>query len=173
MINENEYYFMSDLSFYSMEFGGTFHFMQFSMLNKEEFFASKEFKHFMQFIMKTYPELRLMQTNESTADAELESKNEKWVIERFRDFVDKIQFKKTTIELKKCFEFNEKFYRQNMFQMPILSTGGYNDQCLMFIANCFNTKIVKCREFLIFLTTAIDYLNKWTNDCFFSIMHKP
>lgn len=52
--------------------------------------------------------------------------------------------------------------------MPILSTGGYNDTFLKFIANCFNTKIVKCREYMRFVTTAIDYLNKWTNDCFFS-----
>jgi len=27
MIKDSEYYFMSDLSFYSKEFGGTFHFM--------------------------------------------------------------------------------------------------------------------------------------------------
>lgn len=60
-----------------------------------------------------------------------------------------------------------------MLKMPLLSTGGYNDQCLSFISNCFNTQIVKCHEFILFLTTAIDYLNKWTNDCFFTIMQKP
>ena len=52
---------MNDLSFYSKEFGGTFHFMQFNMLQKEEFFKSKEFKHFMKFVMKAYPELESLQ----------------------------------------------------------------------------------------------------------------
>jgi len=53
--------------------------------------------------------------------------------------------------------------------MPMLSTGGYNDSCLKFVSNCFNTRIVKCRDFQLFLITAIDYLNKWTNDCFYHI----
>ena len=53
--------------------------------------------------------------------------------------------------------------------IPILSTGGYSDVFLKFIANCFNTRIVKCREFMIFVVTALDYLNKWTNDCFFTL----
>ena len=60
--NEQQFYFMSDLSFYSKEFGGTFHFLQFNMLNKEEFFSSMEFKHFMKFVLTTYPELTSLQT---------------------------------------------------------------------------------------------------------------
>ena len=56
--------------------------------------------------------------------------------------------------------------------MPILSTGGYNDFFLNFIANSFNTKIVKCREFMKFVITAMDYLNKSTNDCFFTLDRK-
>lgn len=51
--------------------------------------------------------------------------------------------------------------------MPILSTGGYSDEFLRFIANGFNSRIVKCRDYMHFVVTAIDYLNKWTNDCFF------
>ena len=42
---------------------------------------------------------------------------------------------------------------------PILSTGGYHDTFLKFIGNVFNSKIVKCHEYLKFVTTAIDYLN--------------
>lgn len=56
--------------------------------------------------------------------------------------------------------------------MPILSTGGYNDRFLKFIACCFNSKIVKCREFMRFVMTAIDYLNNSANDCFFTLDRK-
>lgn len=51
--------------------------------------------------------------------------------------------------------------------MPIFSTGGYNDTFLKFIGNCFNTKIIKFREFQKFIITALDHLNNFTNDCFF------
>lgn len=44
--------------------------------------------------------------------------------------------------------------------MPILSTGGYNDTFLKFVANIFNTRIVKCREYMRFVIKAIDFLNK-------------
>ena len=48
-----------------------------------------------------------------------------------------------------------------------------NNEFLKFIANVFNSKIVKCREqHLRFLISAIDYLNKWTNDCFFCFDRK-
>ena len=53
--------------------------------------------------------------------------------------------------------------------MPILSTGGYNDTFLKFISNVFNSKIVKCRDLTQFVIAAIDYLNRWTNDCFFDL----
>jgi type II pantothenate kinase len=52
--------------------------------------------------------------------------------------------------------------------MPILSTGGYNDKFLTFVSNVFNTQVVKCRgDYLHFVIKALDYLNKYTNDCFF------
>jgi len=44
--------------------------------------------------------------------------------------------------------------------MPILSTGGYNDTFLKFVANIFNTRIVKCREYMRFVIKAIDFLNR-------------
>jgi hypothetical protein len=56
--------------------------------------------------------------------------------------------------------------------MPVLSTGGYNDTFLKFVANIFNTRIVKCREYMRFVIKAIDYLNRQTNDCFFSFDRK-
>ena len=56
--------------------------------------------------------------------------------------------------------------------MPIFSTGGYNDTFLSFIANCFQTKIVKFREFMKFIITAMDHLNEFTNDCFFTFDRK-
>lgn len=50
-----EPYFMSDLSFYSKEHGGTFHFLQFNVLYRKMFVHSLEFKYFLKFIEKTYP----------------------------------------------------------------------------------------------------------------------
>ena len=50
-------YFMSDLSFYSKEHGGTFHFLQFNVLYRDKFLSSTEFKHLMKFIEHCYPEL--------------------------------------------------------------------------------------------------------------------
>ena len=67
--NQNkEPYFMSDLSFYSKEHGGTFHFLQFNVLCKEEFLESEEFKHFLKFIIKTYPEIHAANSHENWAN---------------------------------------------------------------------------------------------------------
>jgi hypothetical protein len=79
-----------------------------------------------------------------------------------------MESRKSYVDHQESSEFNNKYIRKNLNQMPILSTGGYNDTFLKFIANCFNTKIVKCREYMLFVITAVEYLNKWTNDCFFS-----
>lgn len=52
------------------------------------------------------------------------------------------------------------FIKKNLRQIPILSTGGYNDPFLKFISTCFNSKIVKCREYLKFVIKGIDKLNE-------------
>jgi len=76
--------------------------------------------------------------------------------------------RKSYLDVKESAKFSEKSLRRNLNDIPILSTGGYNDTILKMIANQFNTEIVKCREYLRFIITAIDYMNKWTNDCFFT-----
>ena len=53
---------------------------------------------------------------------------------------------------------------------PILSTGGYNDIFLRFIANLFESKIFKCHETLSFIIQAIDFINRTSNDCFFKMI---
>ena len=58
---------MSDLSFYSKEHGGTFHFLQFNVLYKEEFLESAEFKHFIKFVFKTFPEIHAANSQENWA----------------------------------------------------------------------------------------------------------
>jgi len=56
-------------------------------------------------------------------------------------------------------------------QVPtIMSTGGYNDQFMRFVANVFKTQIVKCHEFLRFVVHSIDYIDKFTNDCFYKLV---
>lgn len=59
--------------------------------------------------------------------------------------------------------------KRDFFKSPLLSTGGYNDHFLRFVAHTFNAQIVKCRDFLSFVIHAIDYLDKFTNDAFFQL----
>ena len=146
-------YFMNDLSFYSKQHGGTFHFLQFNVLYSEKILDTIEFQHFIKFINKTYPNL--------------ESQKDHW-----GKFIDSLQLRKSILTFEKSEEFTNRQIKDNFYEMPILSTGGYNDTFLKFISNCFNTKIVKCREFMRFVITAIDYLNSTTNDCFFTMDRK-
>lgn len=58
---------------------------------------------------------------------------------------------------------------RNYSDTPILSTGGYNDDFLRHIGHSFNTQIIKCRgDILQFMISAIDYIDNFTNDCFFT-----
>ena len=59
---------------------------------------------------------------------------------------------------------------QNVHVPPILSTGGYNDTFLRFVAHVFDNKILKCRETLRYVISAIDFINRTTNDCFFKLI---
>eukprot|EP00347_Sterkiella_histriomuscorum_P019825 403340156 len=80
-----------------------------------------------------------------------------------------IDHKKNIIDFRNSDLFYEFAMKRDYFGMPILSTGGYNDQILRFVSHLFNTEVVKCRELIPFVTIAIDYLNKYTNDCFFRL----
>ena len=79
-----EPYFMSDLSFYSKEHGGTFHFLQFNVLYRKMFLQSLEFKYFLKFIEKTYPQFIR------------ENSEKEW-----SDFIMKLEFRKQIIDLSK------------------------------------------------------------------------
>ena len=72
---------MSDLSFYSKEHGGTFHFMQFNIMYKEEFMKSLEFKHLLKFLDKTHP-------------IELQRSKEQW-----GEFIQNLNLKKQYLEI--------------------------------------------------------------------------
>ena len=112
---------------------------------------SLEFKHFLKFIEKTYPD-------------QMTHPGDAWA-----SFVQNLDCRKSFVDYAEGAEFHQKSLLSYSSNMPILSTGGYNDTFLKFIANTFGTRIVKCREYMTFVTTAIDYLNKWTNDCFFTL----
>ena len=45
---------MHELSFYSIEHGGTFHFFQFNILQAHELLGSTEFSHLCQFLQQVY-----------------------------------------------------------------------------------------------------------------------
>lgn len=55
---------------------------------------------------------------------------------------------------------------------PILSTGGYNDNFLRFVSGSFGAQVVKCHEYLHYVTCAIDFLNRHTHDAMFKL-HGP
>ena len=80
---------MSDLSFYSKEHGGTFHFLQFNILYRDKFLESSEFKHLLKFIQNNFPQL-----------------NEHNNVEKWSEFIKEIQFKKDVIDLHESGEFN-------------------------------------------------------------------
>jgi len=45
---------MNDLSFYSKEHGGTFHFIQFNILEADDFLKSIEFEYLINFLKEHY-----------------------------------------------------------------------------------------------------------------------
>ena len=88
-------------------------------------------------------------------------------------FFSGLAHKKDVIEVDKAATFNDLFIRKQLLsqQLPdILSTGGYNNDFLKLIANEFNTKVIKCHEYLQFVINAIDYCDQNTNDCFFRLV---
>lgn len=84
---------MSDLSFYSKEHGGTFHFLQFNVLNRGDFLASPEFQHFIKFIEYKYPKKQ----RKSLAD-------DMW--SKVQHMVEKISLKKNVIDMHSNKMFN-------------------------------------------------------------------
>lgn len=83
--------------------------------------------------------------------------------------MEELDIRKNIIDFRKSNEFFEDAVKRDYQGMPILSTGGYNDHFLRFVSHVFNTEVVKIRDFLPFVIRAIDYLNKYTNDCFFKL----
>ena len=41
---------------------------------------------------------------------------------------------------------------------------------MRFIANVFKSKIIKCHEYVRFVVHSIDYIDSFTNDCFFKLV---
>lgn len=89
--------------------------------------------------------------------------------EQAKRFIEQLEIRKSFLDYKKTNDFYEEAIKRDYLGMPIISTGGYNDHFLSFISHVFNTQIVKCHDYLNFVILAIDYLNKWTNDCFFRL----
>lgn len=91
--------------------------------------------------------------------------------EHLNAFFKSLNQHKSNLELKSQIKFENNL--PLTFKVPlILSTGGYNDQFLLFLSLSFRTQIVKCHEYLHFVVKAIDYLNTNTNDAMFKL-HGP
>ena len=64
--HDNDFYFMHELSFYSVEHGGTFHFFQFNVLYANRFQDSLEFQHICEFLRKVFKDEKTVDlSNES------------------------------------------------------------------------------------------------------------
>lgn len=84
-----------------------------------------------------------------------------------------MQYRKQIIEQKQQIDFEQSLAVRETLRFgipPILSTGGYNDTFLRFVAQVFQNKILKCSSTLGFVVKAIDYINRTTNDCFFKLI---
>lgn len=55
MGRDKQTFFNPALSFYSVEHGGTFHFLQFNVLQADEFMKSAEYSYLVQFLQKSFP----------------------------------------------------------------------------------------------------------------------
>ena len=86
---------MSNLSFYSKEFGGTFHFLQFNVIYHEDFLVSTEFKHFIKFVEYTYPQLK--------------QKECVW-----KNLVDDLSIKKGVSDMEQSQEITSSFIKKNL-----------------------------------------------------------
>lgn len=89
---KHQFYFLDDLSFYSKEHGGTFHFFQLNVLHADEFIHSPEFKNLISFLNKIYP-------NEQVAQLTGES---------MQEFFHSLAHKKSVIDLTEEIHFNQK-----------------------------------------------------------------
>lgn len=49
-----DFYFVHELSFYSIEHGGTYHFLQFNVLKADQFLASIEFRYLCSFLQRVF-----------------------------------------------------------------------------------------------------------------------
>jgi len=83
--------------------------------------------------------------------------------------LENIQLRKEVLDFRQNEEFSDVAVVRNFHKMPILSTGGYNDHFLGFIGACFRADILKLHDHVRFIVTALDYLNRYTNDCFFHV----
>ena len=147
---------MHELSFYSIEHGGTFHFFQFNILKADEFLASAEFGHLCGFLKAVFANQSAIEMSENKISA----------------FFHSLEHRKQVIDLQESIHIDEQMARKlpSLSIPPILSTGGYNDKFLHFVSNVFASKILKCHNTLSFVIKAIDYINRTTNDCFFKLI---
>ena len=66
---QTSFYFIPELSFYSLHHGGTFHFFQLNVLHADEFIKSIEFKHLVDFLKAVYKDdEKVNMSNESLQD---------------------------------------------------------------------------------------------------------
>ncbi len=53
--------------------------------------------------------------------------------------------------------------------MPVSSTGGYNDFYLQFLQDSLDIQIRKTHAFFAYVVLAVDFLNAYIDDCFFDL----
>lgn len=64
-----EFYFLPELSFYSVYHGGTFHFFQLNVLYADQFIKSLEFQHLVDFLRFSYSDPAIVHQTQAKLDS--------------------------------------------------------------------------------------------------------
>ena len=153
--------FVTDLSFSSSLMPGKFHFLQFEILNSDQFFVSNSFQVLILFLEDQ------MSSNKNLYEKLMEiineNKNKPQMSLNFKNYssinVDNIMNKLKLI--------NSKMWHSPLKTTPIYTTFGYNDFFLDNLQEMFELKIIRKKKYFPMIIQAIDFLNSSINDCFF------
>ena len=105
---QTEFYFIHELSFYSTEHGGTYHFFQFNILQASQFIESVEFQHICEFLKTVY-------ADESAIE---------FTAKQLAEFFSNLQHRKQIIDLQE----QNTFDQQMSFRMPDINVPQYFQQ---------------------------------------------
>ena len=192
LLNRNNY-FDVDMSFYSKEHGGTFHFAHFNIHYFRDFLKSRAFKAIIKFaedshdvkgeaiLLNKLSMLKMISeppvspdskhTKRVSFDEQEEIKEINEEDENIHDtsapvgggFPSPTQLEAIKAKYGMIKDFNG---------LQLLWTGGYNNNFVELISHLLNVKIYRIHGYLETILSAIDFQNENSNDCFYSLPPK-